>query len=107
MNVIKSGLLCGIAFISSCSFVSLNPEARDVVVQTDPTSLKNCKYIGDTTVSLWSQADTFQSNNKVETQLDTLAKNQASSKGGNTVQAISEIDSNNQRTYSIYKCPVD
>lgn len=86
-----------------CSFISLDSQARDVIVSTDKTSLSKCKFLGKTTVSLWSKATTFQSDETVVTQLDTLARNQAASMDGNVVAADSEI-SNGQRTYRVYKC---
>lgn len=92
--------------ITACSFVSLDPQARDVNVLGNVTSAKGCKFVGNTTVSLWSKADTFQSQKTVESQLDTLARNQAITMGGNTVAANSEIN-NGQRSYSVYNCVVN
>lgn len=88
----------------SCSFVSLDPQANDIDVSKDATSLKGCKFVGNTNVSLWSKAQTFQSNEKVENQLDILARNQAVTMNGNMVTPHSEIV-NGQRTYSVYNCP--
>lgn len=96
-------LLAGVVALAACSFVSLDPQARDVMVQNDVSSLKGCKNLGNTTVSLWSKAETFQSQDTVENQLDTLAKNEAVTMGGNTVTPYSAIN-NGQRTYSVYKC---
>jgi len=84
--------------------VSLDPQARDVNVAENANSLKNCKSLGNTTVSLWSKAETFQSQTTVEGQLDTLARNQAATIGGNTVTPHSTIN-NGQRAYSVYNCP--
>lgn len=96
--------LCVTTTLTACSFVSLDPQARDVNVADNISALKNCKSLGNTTVSLWSKADTFQSDKTVNTQLDTLARNQAATMGGNTVIPSSEIN-NGQRTYSVYNCP--
>ena len=94
---------CIVMALTACSFVSLDPQARDVVVQNDAGALKGCKSLGSTTVSLWSKSETFQSQKTVENQLDTLARNEAATMGGNTVIANSEIN-NGQRTYSVYNC---
>ena len=96
-------LLCSIAFVTACSFVSLDPEASDVNVSENASSLKFCKFLGNTSVSLWSKAETFQSQKTVASQLDTLARNQAATMGGNTVTPDSEIN-NGQRTYKVYNC---
>ncbi len=73
------------AVLTACSFVKLNPQAENITVAYNQNSITNCKFIGNTNVSIWSSADTFQSQAKVESQLDTLARNDASSMGGNTV----------------------
>lgn len=90
--------------MNACSFVSLDPGARDVNVVEDTNSLKNCKALGETNVNLWSKAETFQSDKTVNTQLDTLARNQAATMGGNTVIPASDIN-NGQRKYNVYNCP--
>jgi|SRR6185437_42328 len=99
-------LFCTGMVITACSFVSLDPQARDINVVENANSLKNCKSLGNTTVTLWSKAETFQSQQTVEGQLDTLARNQAATMGGNTVTPHSPIN-NGQRTYSVYNCPAN
>ena len=97
--------LCVPAVLSACSFVSLDPQARDIVVSQNADSLTNsCKLLGKTNATIWSSAETFQSDAKVETQLDTLARNQAAQMGGNTVAPITGI-SEGKRTYNVYNCP--
>ena len=100
--LIKISLLC-IITTTSCSFVSLDTQARDVNVSENISALKDCKFLGETNVSLWSKAETFQSQTTVENQLDTLARNNAATMGGNTITPKSEIN-NGQRTYSVYNC---
>lgn len=96
-------LLSVTAGLNACSFVSLDPQARDIVVTETRSSLNSCKFLGDTNVSIWSHAETFQSQKSVITQLDTLAKNEAATMGGTTILPKSEIN-NGQRTYGVYKC---
>ena len=101
------GLLSLLTFgLVACSFVKLNPQAQTVTVIPSNTMLNNCKYLGSTNASLWSKADTFQSQAKVESQLDTLARNEAATMGGNTVMPTSVIN-NGQRAYSVYNCPAN
>lgn len=100
-----NAMLLGLATVlTACSFVSLNPDAKNTAVATDINSLSNCKFLGNTNVSLWSKAETFQSQDKVESQLDTLARNQAATMGGNTVAPSSKIN-DGQRAYNVYNCP--
>lgn len=96
-------LLAIIIGLSACSFVSLDPQARDVIVVENTNLLKNCKFLGNTTVSLWSKAENFQSDQTVNDQLDILARNQASTMNGNTVVPHSAIN-NGQREYGVYNC---
>lgn len=101
---LKISAFCLSMLLTACSFVSLDPQARDVVVESDANTLKSCQALGNTTVSLWDKAETFQSNKTVASQMDTLARNEAATMGGNTVMPASAIN-NGQRTYSVYKCP--
>lgn len=104
-NFTINSLLLGTAVaLAACSFVSLNPQAQNTTVSTNTNALSNCKFMGNTNVSLWSKAGTFQSQSTSESQLDTLARNEAATMGGNTVSPESAIN-NGQRTYRVYNCP--
>ena len=100
---IITALLGTIVVLSACSFVSLDPQAKDVMVSSSDNELGKCKSLGTTNVSLWSKADSFQSQETVEEQLDTLARNQAAKMGGNAVTPDSVVN-NGQRTYRVYNC---
>lgn len=99
----KNIILLLIMGLAACSFVSLNAGAKNVSVENSIDSLHNCKYLGDTNVSIWSKADTFQSDKSVESQLDILARNEAANMNGNKVVAKTEVD-NGKRTYGVYSC---
>ncbi len=92
-----------ITLLSACSFVSLDPQAKDVMVSPTTNELSRCKFLGKTTVSLWAKAENFQSQDDINDQLNTLARNQATKMGGNAVTPDSKIN-NGQRTYRIYTC---
>ncbi|MCE3269335.1 MAG: hypothetical protein K0R49_1587 [Burkholderiales bacterium] len=98
--------LCIVLLATGCSFVSLDSQARDITVLEDANLVKDCKSLGDTNVSLWSKAETFQSRTKVESQFDTLARNQAATMGGNTVVPHSQTIKG-QRKYSVYNCALN
>lgn len=104
MNIILLGIT---ASLTACSFVSLDPQAKDIMVSTDTNKLSNCKFIGNTNVSLWSKAETFQSQKTTESQLNTLARNQAATMGGNTVITESATNDAVQKTYRVYNCPTN
>lgn len=92
--------------LSACAFVSLNPQAQDVAVLPNADAVGKCKFLGNTSVSIWSKSETFQSQDTVEDQLNTLARNEAVKIGGNTVTPDSKII-NGQRTYRVYNCPIE
>lgn len=102
-NFLLISLITG---ISACSFVKLDPQAQSVGLAQDKNSVGKCQFIGDTNVSVWSKADTFQSQSSVDDQLHTLARNQAATMGGNMVLPKSPI-TDGQRTYGVYKCPTE
>ena len=90
--------------LTSCSFVSLDPQARSVnVSSSDVNALNKCKFLGNTNVSLWAKATTFQSQETIEDQLNTLARNEAVKMDGNVVIPDSAI-TNGQRSYRVYYC---
>ncbi len=104
-NLKVNGLLLAFAgAMTACSFVSLNPQAQNVAVAANSNLANNCKFLGNTNVSIWAKADTFQSQKSAESQLDTLARNEAATMGGNTVVAESAIN-DGRRTYGVYNCP--
>ncbi len=91
------------ATIVACSFVEINPQAKNIIVAPTMNTLSRCKFLGNITVSLWSSAETFQSKETVENQLNTLARNEAAKMGGDVVTPDSKIK-DGQRTYRVYNC---
>ena len=102
--IVNTSLLALIAALAACSFVSLNPQAQNISVSHNMSELSSCKFLGNTNVSLWSKAGTFQSDSTTESQLDTLARNEAATMGGNIVYPESAV-ANGQRAYGVYNCP--
>ena len=94
---------CLYILLSSCSFVSLDKNARHINVAATQAQLENCKYLGDVTTTLWNKADSFESTKSVEEQLEILALNKAAAIGGNVIIAKTAIIKN-QRTFGVYKC---
>ena len=95
--------------IVSCAFVDLDPDGQNVSVMPNSNSayFSMCKFLGNTTVSLWDKADTFQNDKLLTRQLNTLARNEAAKMGGDTVTQIATSPDDhisNQATYKVYKC---
>jgi hypothetical protein len=100
--VITSLLL--VAGVSGCTWVNLTKEGEQVAVAStaDPT----CKKLGSTTSIGRSELASIDRNEeKVATELETLARNHAVEMGGNTIVPSGPVTEDGQRAYAVYKCP--
>ncbi|HXK56575.1 MAG TPA: DUF4156 domain-containing protein [Gammaproteobacteria bacterium] len=97
-----TGLL-GILLTTGCTWVKPTPGGEKVRV-LDADEVSTCKALGTTTVSLVDKIAGISRNpQKVEKELQTLARNSASRIGGDTVVPISQVSAGQQR-FAIYKC---
>lgn len=88
--------------ISGCTWVKLTEEA--VAVQVAEVAPAGCELKGKTTVvSRAAVAGIDRNEAKFLTELETLARNQAVSLGGNLVVADGPANGN-ERAYRIYQC---
>lgn len=89
--------------IVSCTWVKTTPEGEKVrVLSTDEVS--SCKKLGKTEVSLKHRVAGFKRNqDKVKTELETLARNTAVNMDGDTVVPVTESNEGKQ-TFAIYRC---
>lgn len=95
---ISLGLLVG-----GCSWVKPTTEGEKVRV-LDADEVTRCRDLGSTTVSLLDRVAGIARNpQKVEKELQILARNSAARAGGDTVAAISPVQDGEQR-YAIYRC---
>ena len=95
---------CGLLImISGCTWVKPSQEAENVKVM-NADDVANCKKVARTTHSV--KADVFgveRKNEKVQTELETLARNAAPEYGGNVVVPDTEIEDGKQ-SFNVYKC---
>ncbi len=76
----------------------------DQVVVAEPGQVAGCKSLGKTTVSVLSNVGPItRSAEAVEDNLAQMARNEAVSKGGDTVVKGNSMDYG-KRTYEIFKC---
>jgi len=95
--------LCLAILLSGCSWVKPTPEGEKVRV-LDADEVTRCRELGSTTVSLLDRiAGIDRDPEKVEKELQILARNSAARIGGDTVVAISPVKQGEQR-YAIYRC---
>lgn len=91
------------AILGGCSFVNVEPNARDVLVLANER-VQDCKRLGQTRVSVAAQIGFIKRREKdVRQDLESLARNSAADMGGDTVTSESGIKEGKQ-TYGIYDC---
>ena len=91
-------------FLVSCTWVKLTKEGERVAVRT-ADQISDCKKVANTTASLRSKVMGIErKSEKVQTELETLARNAAVDYGGNVVVATSEVEEGKQ-TFDVYQCP--
>lgn len=96
-------LLSLVLLLPACSWVKPTPEGEKVRV-LDADEVTRCRELGSTTVSLVDRiAGIDRDPEKVEKELQILARNSAARIGGDTVVATSPVTGGEQR-YAIYRC---
>ncbi|MCW8890556.1 MAG: DUF4156 domain-containing protein [Sedimenticola sp.] len=88
---------------SGCTWVKPTPEGEKVRV-LDADEVSTCKELGATNVSLMDKVAGINRNaEKVQKELETLARTSAARMGGDTVVADSAVKEGQQR-FIVYKC---
>lgn len=89
--------------ISGCSWVELTPEGNRVRI-LNASEVSSCSELGTTTVSLLAKvAGIDRDAEKVQQELNTLARNSAGKFGGDVVVPITEA-ANGEQSFRIYQC---
>ncbi len=90
--------------LSGCSWVSPTPSATTVKV-LNAKAVKNCQRLGSASAKSLAKLGFIKRNrDKLQQELNTLARNQAADMGGNAVVAESPIE-NGQQQFGVYRCP--
>ena len=87
--------------LTSCSWVKLTPEGQNVEVMNQ-ADLANCERTGTTTVEVLDKVLLERNPEKVEQELQTLARNRAAGRG-DVIVASSVIEDGEQQ-FVIYRC---
>lgn len=92
------------AMLSACAWVQLTSEGENVsLITADRTG--NCERIGRATAkTLGSIVTVERGGQRLQTELLTLARNEAGRMGGNAVVPESLIN-NGEQDYGVYNCP--
>lgn len=98
MVVLLSGL------VSACTWVKLDSNASNVHV-VGQANLAGCERLGWVAATTRSELvfDIQRSPTKVKTELETMARNQAASRGADSIIATSDVQ-NGKQQFDIYRC---
>ena len=87
----------------ACTWVELTPEGEKVKVATE-ADVANCKNMGKATVSVKAElGGVVRNQEKVQKELETLARNIAIDLKGDTVVPAGEITDGRQ-VFNVYRC---
>ena len=90
--------------LSGCTWVELSSQGENVSVASSADSA--CKKLGATkSISRAEIASIDRNEDKVATELATLARNHAAEMGGNLIVAEGAVTEAGQQTFGVYKCP--
>ncbi|MCW8958821.1 MAG: DUF4156 domain-containing protein [Gammaproteobacteria bacterium] len=104
MSMTKGFVVAALALsVAACSWVKLTEQGEDVRV-FEPSQVANCERVGKTTVRTSATAAGLARHaDKVQTELDTLARNSAVDIGGDTVVPLDKpVDG--VQIYEVYRC---
>ncbi|HEY5603088.1 MAG TPA: DUF4156 domain-containing protein [Gammaproteobacteria bacterium] len=100
----KLTLILTALLLVSCTWVRLTSAGEGVSVRA-ADQVADCKKVANTTASLRSKVMGMERHrDKVQKELQTLARNAAVDYGGNVVVPTSEIKEGTQ-TFDVYRCP--
>ncbi len=102
---ISKGVLVGAmaVFLSACSWVTLSQEGEDVRV-LDAAQVTSCERVGKTTVRTKATLGGLERHEeKVQSELNALARNSAPDIGGDTVVPVDKPVEGVQ-VFEVYRC---
>lgn len=98
---LSAAVLCA---LSACTWVKMEPQGLEVRVAHARDDLSGCTRRGEVGVSVRDKVGLYQRNDlKVRDELETMARNEASSLGADTVQAVNQPSAGEQN-FLAYSC---
>lgn len=91
-----------VLFLGGCTWVDLTDQGQNVAV-LPAEEVQECIHVGDTTVSVVDKVILSRSDEKVATELETLARNAAAERAADSIVATSPVR-DGTRNYEIYRC---
>ena len=104
MNITKSFIACFLVLnVAACTWVELSPQGENVRVLAT-NEVTSCEHVGKTTAVTAAKLAGFERHaDKVQTELNTLARNSAIEIGGDTVVAVDRPVEGRQ-VFEVYRC---
>ena len=101
----RIAILTAVALLAGgCTWVKPTPEGEGVHVGT-VTEVAICKKLGATHAKTSTKAAIFtRSGKKVDSELETLARNEAAEMGGDTIVPQGPTSSEGRRSFDVYRC---
>ena len=101
MLSLSAAVLCA---LSACTWVKMEPQGLEVRVAHAGDDLSGCTRRGEVGVSVRDKVGLYQRNDlKVRDELETMARNEASSLAADTVQPLNQPSAGEQR-FAAYVC---
>jgi hypothetical protein len=102
---LRLGALAGAALLAgACTWVKLTEPGEGVRVGT-AAQVANCERLGFTHSKTSSRVAFFsRSPQKIDAEVETLARNEAADMGGNTIVPQGPTSSEGRRSFDVYRC---
>ncbi len=94
---------CSVALLSACTWVKISPKGETVRLVQSQRAVESCQRLGKVNAKVVSRVVIERDEEKVATELATLARNEAGMLGGDTIVPISEIY-DGRRVFAVYRC---
>lgn len=92
-----------LALLQGCSWVDLTAEGAEVTVMTSAPD--HCERLGSSNAATKRDVGFIERNReKVEGELETLARNAAGRMGGDTIVRESSISAAGEQRFGVYRC---
>jgi hypothetical protein len=103
-RTVRFAAVAGAALIAGgCTWVKLTGPAEGVHVGTG-SEVARCKRLGATHAKTSAKIVFSRSAKKIDLELETLARNEAATMGGDTIVAQGPTSSEGRRSFDVYRC---
>jgi len=104
MNIMKSAMVVLLSlYVAACTWVDVSPQGEKVRVLT-ANEVNACEHVGKTTVNTAAKLAGLERHaHKVQSELNTLARNSAVEIGGDTVVPV-DTPVEGRQVFEVYRC---